>query len=106
MAKKKSRFRELKRKYKPKAKRFINILLGVAFFLVLIGSAFAMSIIFGITFVIAFALSIYNGDLKKKPFKPIAIFIGALLIRIALDQFLNPVFEAQTIADLSVSALI
>lgn len=107
MAKKsKSKIKELKRKYKPKAKRFANITLGLIFFLVLIGSAFAISPLFGAAFVVAFALAIYNQDLHRKPWKPIAIFIGALLVRIALEQYLDPVLASETLLDLSVSALI
>ncbi|HKZ34113.1 MAG TPA: hypothetical protein VJ142_02655 [Candidatus Nanoarchaeia archaeon] len=94
------------RKTKPKVKRFVNILLGVAIFVALMGSAFSLSILFGIVFVIGFALSIYSGDLKKKPWKPIAIFVGALVIRFALDQYLNPLLASKTFLDLSVSALI
>jgi len=101
-----SRFREFKRKHKPKAKKFLSILLGLIFFLLLIGYAFSISTLFGAAFVIAFALSIYNGDLKKKPWKPIAIFIGALLVRLALQQYLNPILASKTLMDLSVSALI
>ena len=70
------------------------------------GSAFTISTLFGIMFVVAFALSIYNGDLKRKPWKPIAIFIGALLVRIALNQYLDPVLASKTMMDLIVSALI
>lgn len=100
------RFKEYKRKTKPKVKRFFNIILGLAIFAVLIGSAFKISFIFGLFFLIGFGLSIYNGDLKRKPWKPIAIFIGALLIRIAMNQFFEPVLAAKTILDLAVSALI
>ena len=102
----KKRLKELKRKVKPKAKKFFSILLGLVFFLLLIGSAFSISTLFGSAFIIAFALSIYNGDLKKKPWKPIAIFIGALLVRLALQQYLDPVLTSTTLMDLSVSALI
>ena len=104
--KKKSRLKEFKRKTKPKVKKFFSILLGLVFFLLLIGSAFAISNLFGAAFIVAFALSIYNGDLKRKPWKPIAIFIGALLVRLALNQYLNPVIASETFMDLVVSALI
>ncbi len=100
------RLKELKRKFKPKAKKFANILLGVVLFIALMGSAFTISILFGAAFVVAFALAIYNGELKNKPWKPIAIFIGALLVRLALDQYLNPLLASKTLLDLSVSALI
>lgn len=101
-----SKFKEFKRKAKPKIRKFVNILLGLVFFLLLMGSAFSISALFGIAFVVAFALSIYNGDLKKKPWKPIAIFIGALLVRLALQQYLDPVLTSATVMDLGVSALI
>lgn len=100
------RFKEYKRKTKPKIKRFINIVLGLAIFAILMGSAFGISFLFGMFFIIGFALSIYKGDLKRKPWKPIAIFIGALLVRIALEQFFEPILAAKTIMDLAVSALI
>ena len=106
----KKKFREkvksFKRKTKPKVKRFVNILVGVILFVILIGTAFKTSIIFGAAFVVGFTLSIYNGDLKKKPWKPIAIFTGALIVRIALNEFFNPVLTARTLMDLTVSALI
>ena len=76
------------------------------FFILLIGSAFAISALFGLFFVIGFLISIYKGDLKKKPLKPIAIFVGALIIRFALDRFLAPVLESETIIDLWVAAFI
>lgn len=104
--KKRNKFKELKRKYNPKIKRFLSILLGLVFFLLLMRSAFTISILFGSAFVVAFALSIYNGDLKRKPWKPIAIFIGALLVRLALQQYLDPVLQSTTLMDLTVSALI
>lgn len=94
------------RKLKPKMKKFFNILLALILFIILIGSAFSISILFGAAFVVGFALSIYSGDLKKKPWKPIAIFVGALIIRIALNQFLDPVLASKTLMDLAVSALI
>ena len=106
MVKRRDKFKEFKRKAKPKVKRFVNILLGVAIFVALIGSAFAISVLFGVAFIIAFSLAIYNGELKSKPWKPIAIFVGALIIRFALDQYIDPVLTSKTLLDLSVSALI
>ena len=91
---------------KPKVKKFGNILFGLIVFIILVGTAFSLSFLFGVFFVIAFALSIYNEDLKNKPYKPLAIFVGALIIRIALEQFFDPVVSAKTIMDLAVSALI
>ncbi len=102
----KKSFKNGLRKAKPKAKRFINIMIGLAIFIILIGTAFKISFLFGMFFIIGFALSIYNGDLKNKPWKPIAIFIGALIVRIALNQFFEPVLTAKTLMDLGVSLLI
>ena len=104
--KKQSEIRNFKRKAKPKVKKFMNILLGLAAFLVLVGAAFTISPLFGAAFVLGFALCIYNGELKTKAWKPIAIFIGALIIRLGLQQFFNPVLESKTIMDLSVSAIV
>jgi uncharacterized membrane protein HdeD (DUF308 family) len=101
-----SALKKFKRKTKPKVKKFLNILLALIIFVLLIGYAFSITFIFGCAFVLGFALSIYNGDLKRKPLKPIFIFIGALLIRIALNQFWNPVLTSKTTLDLIVSALI
>ena len=103
---KKSKLKEFKRKFKPKIKRFINILLGVVLFVILMGSAFSISFLFGAAFIIAFSLAIYTGELKHKPWKPIAVFIGGLLIRLALNQYLDPVIASKTFLDLTVSALI
>jgi len=101
-----SRFKDFKRKFKPKIKKFINILLSVVLFVILMGSAFAISFLFGSAFVIAFSLAIYTGELKHKPWKPIAVFVGALLIRLALNQYLDPLLASKTFLDLTVSALI
>ena len=106
MTRRETALKNLKRSLKPKLKKFLNILLALILFVLLISYAFSISLIFGAAFILGFALSIYNGDLKRKPLKPIFIFIGALLIRIALNQFLNPVLTSQTLLDLIVSALI
>ena len=104
--KKKSKLKEFKRKNKPKAKRFMNILVGLTFFVILVGSAFAVSPIFGVAFVVAFALAIYTGELKDKPWKPIAVFVGAVIVRLAIQQYFNPIFAAKTLIDLIIAALI
>lgn len=91
---------------KPKIKRFVNILLGVVFFAVLMGSAFKLSFLFGSAFIVAFALAIYNNELKHKPWKPIAVFVGALIVRFALSQYVDPIFNSETLFDLVVSGLI
>jgi len=94
------------KKAKPEVKKFWNVLFGLIVFIILISTAFGLSFLFGVFFVIAFALSIYKGDLTVKPYKPIAIFVGALIIRIAMEQFFEPVLAAKTVMDLGVSALI
>jgi hypothetical protein len=93
-------------KLERKLKEMINIILGVVFFLVVIGFAFAIGSLFGLVFIIGFAISIYNGDLKKNPSKPIAIFVGGLIARIALNDFLLPVLKSGTTIDLVVSVFI
>jgi hypothetical protein len=98
--------KRLKRKLKPKAKKFFNVLFGVALFFVLTGSAFAISFLFGASFIVAFSLAVYTGELKHKPWKPIVVFVGALIIRLALNQYLDPVLAPKTFWDLSVSALV
>jgi len=102
----KKRVNNYVKKTKPKVKKFGNILFGLTVFIILVGTAFSLSFLFGVFFVVAFALSIYGGDLTEKPYKPLAIFVGALIIRIALEQFFEPVLAAKTIMDLAVSALI
>lgn len=87
-------------------KKVRNVILALIFFILLIGSAFAISTLFGLFFVTGFLISVYKGDLKKKPLKPIAIFVGALITRFALDRFLVPVLESETIIDLGVAAFI
>ena len=59
--KKQSRLRNYIKKTKPKVKRFMNILIGLAIFVILISTAFELSFLFGLFFVLGFALSIYNG---------------------------------------------
>ena len=89
---------------KKKIKNILNIIAGVLIFLLLIGSAFAVSFIFGMFFVVGFALAIYKGDLKKKPLKPAAIFLGALVVRVALFES-QKIFASETLPDLIVSVL-
>ena len=93
-------------KAKTKLKRIVNIVLGILLFVFLIGYAFKISLLFGILFVLGFVLSIYKGELKKKPWKPIVIFVGALITRAALNQFLSPVLASKTLIDIVISILI
>src|SRR3990172_6011061 len=98
---KKVRERSFWSRARPKIKRFINILLAVGLFAALLGSAFSMSVIFGIGFVVAFTMAVYHNELKKKPWRPLAVFVGALVTRFALEKYL-PVFSSETtIFDLS-----
>ncbi|MDZ4226821.1 MAG: hypothetical protein U1B79_01810 [Candidatus Pacearchaeota archaeon] len=106
MKRKKSKLKILKRKFKPKVKKFVNILLGVVLFAAMIGSAFSVSVLFGAAFIVAFALAIYTEELKHKPWKPIALFVGALLVRLALEQYADPLLTSKTFLDLIVSAVI
>jgi len=99
-------FKKFKKRYSPRVMKFTNIFLAVGLFSLFISSAFSISFIFGMTFVIGFSISIYNDNLKRKPWKPIAIFVGALITRLAIGQYLNPVVEAKTIIDLSISLLV
>ena len=92
--------------FKRKVKRIMNFVLGFILFIFLIGSAFAISILFGFMFVVGFLLSVYNKELLRKPWKPLAIFIGALVVRFAISKYVNPIFASKTLIDLSVSALV
>jgi len=94
------------KKIGPESKILANIIVGVVFFLVLIGAAFRISYVFGAVFVIGFVLAIYNNDLRKKPWKPLAIFTGGLIIRLAINLFFEPVIKSETSFDLTISALI
>ena len=74
-----------KRKITKKAiKKDFNLLIGSLIFILLIGSAFAIDWIFGVFFIVGFVISILNKTLEHKPLIPILIFVGGLIIRVAL----------------------
>ena len=87
-------------------KKDFNLLVGSIVFILLIGSAFAIDWIFGIVFVIGFAISIWNKTLERKPLVPLLIFIGGLIIRIALFFFVPRILEAKTWVDLGIAVVI
>jgi hypothetical protein len=84
-----------KKKRIKRIKKDFNILLGSILFALLIGSAFAIDWIFGMVFIVGFIISILNKTLEKKPFIPILIFVGGLIIRIALFITLPRALEAK-----------
>ncbi len=89
-------------------KKVRNVILALIFFILLIGSAFAISALFGLFFVTGFLISVYKGDLKKKPLKPIAIFVGALITRFALGRLTTtfPNYELTLDFTIAISILI
>ncbi len=86
-------------------KKVRNVILALMLFILLIGSAFAISALFGLFFVVGFLISVYKGDLKKKPLKPIAIFIGALITRFALGRLATTFPNYELTLDFGVSIL-
>ncbi|MHA2061594.1 MAG: hypothetical protein ACW963_04810 [Candidatus Sifarchaeia archaeon] len=88
-----------------KAKKLVNVILGLFLFVLLIGSAFAISPLFGLFFVLGFLISVYKGDLKRKPLKPIAIFIGALITRFALGRLTTTFPNYELTLDFGVAIL-
>lgn len=92
----------MKKKSFRRLKKGFNILLGTLAFVILIGSAFAIENLFGIMFIIGFALSIYNKTLERKPSIPIFIFLGGIIIRISLS-FIPSILESKTYFDLGIS---
>ena len=87
-------------------KKVRNVILALIFFILLIGSAFAISTLFGLFFVAGFLISVYKGDLKKKPLKPIAIFVGALITRFALGRLAVTFPNYELTLDFGVAILI
>ena len=78
-----------------RVKKDFNIIIGSILFILLIGSAFAIDWVFGAVFILGFILSISNKTLERKPFVPILVFVGGLIVRIALFMVLPKVFEAE-----------
>ena len=83
-----------------------NVISALIFFFLLIGSAFAISTLFGMFFVAGFLISVYKGDLKKKPLKPIAIFVGALIVRFALGRLATTFPNYELTLDFAIAILI
>jgi hypothetical protein len=90
---------------KRKTKHFANISLNTIIFILLIGSAFAVSYWFGLFFVFGFAISIHNKDIKKKPWRMILLFIGGLITRLALGELLSKVSNVEITLDFLVAIL-
>ncbi len=93
------------RRKKSETRKKFNLVFGTIIFILLIGSAFAIDLIFGAGFIIGFVLSIYNKVLEKKPFIPIFLFVGALIIRYSLI-FIPDILEANTFIDLGISLVL
>jgi len=86
-------------------KHLANIFLNTVIFAALISSAFALSFIFGVLFVFGFAISIYNDDIKKKPWKITLLFIGGLITRLALGEILNTVSNIEITLDFAIATI-
>jgi len=80
-------------------KHLANIFLNTIIFVALISSAFAISYIFGVLFVFGFAISIYNDDVKKKPWKITLLFVGGLITRLALGELLPTISNIEITLD-------
>lgn len=91
---------------KPDFKKFASIFIAVVLFLALIGLAFSISILFGAIFIFGFVLSIYKRDLERKAWKPVAIFVGALITRFAIEQYAGEIITSTTLWDLIVSVVV
>jgi hypothetical protein len=87
-------------------KKIINSTLAFILFVLLIGTAFQTSTLFGIMFIVGFFISVFNRSIEKKPLLPLFIFIGGLIIRYALGFFLPEVINSKTYIDLAVSGLL
>jgi len=90
---------------KKKTKQTLTTVLNIFLFIVLSGSAFAVSEIFGLLFVLGFVISIYNKDVKRKPGKTFLIFLGGLLTRFALGRALTELPNYSITLDFAVAIL-
>ena len=88
-----------------KEKQLGIIILNTIIFVALIGSAFAISFIFGLFFVLGFVIILYNKEIKKKPWKMVLLFVGGLITRLALGELLNTVSHIEITLDFAVSVL-
>ncbi len=84
-------------------KRDFNLLIGSLIFILLIGSAFAIDWIFGVFFILGFVISILNKTLERRPLVPVLIFVGGLIIRIALFLFVPKILEAESLVSLIIA---
>jgi membrane-associated protease RseP (regulator of RpoE activity) len=89
-----------------KLKRKVSALIGTILFLMLIGSAWGIDLIFGVGFVIGFVISIYNKTLEKKPLLPIFLFFGGLVIRFAIMIFFPRVIESEDYISMGISVIL
>lgn len=87
-------------------KRTRNIIIGIIIFWLMIGTAFAVSLLFGLLFIAGFIYESISGQLSKRPFLAVGLFIGGLITRAAIIMFLPSTFAAKTMADLAVAILI
>ncbi len=90
---------------KKKVKQTIIAVFNIIIFLALNGTAFAISPVFGLLFFMGFAISIYNKDIRKKPWKTFAIFVGGLLTRYALGKALAEIPNYSLTLDFAVAVL-
>ena len=95
-----------KKKWINRLKKDFNLITGIMIFILLIGSAFSVSLIFGIAFFLGFIFSLYNKSLDKMPFLPIMLFLGGLIVRTAFIWFLPSVLNSKTYLDLGLSLII
>lgn len=86
-------------------KKFFNLLGGTILFVLLIGGAFSVDLIFGIGFLLGFVLALYNKTIEKNFLIPVFIFIGGLLIRISLS-FIPSLLEEQDYISLGISLVL
>jgi len=86
-------------------KKDLNLLIGSVIFILLIGIAFAIDWIFGVFFVGGFILSILNKTLEHKPLIPLLIFVGGIIIRIALLWFVPRRLGAESWVSLGIAVV-
>ncbi|MGY4884912.1 MAG: hypothetical protein ACP5NZ_05015 [Nanobdellota archaeon] len=89
-----------------KLKRKVSVLIGTILFLMLIGTAWGIDWIFGVGFVIGFVVAVYNKTLHKRPLLPIFIFLGGLIIRLAIGLIFPLVLESENYLSLGISLIL
>jgi hypothetical protein len=92
-----------KKRWFEKLKKNFNLITGIMIFILLIGAAFSVSLIFGVAFILGFILSLCNQTLEKKPFLPLMLFLGGLIIRTAFIWIFPFILEFKTYLDLILS---